>query len=137
LGGEVVQRPVKQAQDVRAIRESEVVNPSGMIAAGDAGFGIFLVDKNHSEPAGSDNLSWGITHPSAVAYPDNPWSLKRHSRRWNILSVDGHAATLRIRSLFGFRSDDVRRLWNKDDEPHREFPPVILPMTAASDPNNL
>lgn len=60
----------------------------------------------------------------------------RTGGRWNVLYCDGHVVTLRIRNLFGFRLDEVRRQWNKDDEPHREFAPQIGPMTSATDAHN-
>jgi prepilin-type N-terminal cleavage/methylation domain-containing protein/prepilin-type processing-associated H-X9-DG protein len=135
LGGEVLQRPVKQPADIRAIREHEVVNPSGMIAAGDSGFGLMKVN-NKWEPWGTANLSWGITHPSAVVGPPlQQWVRKRHGGRWNVLFCDGHVETMRIRSLFGFRIDEVRRLWNKDNQPHPEFAPLLGPLTPATDPH--
>ena len=136
LGGEVMRRPIRGLQDIRAIREQEVRNPSGMIAAGDSGFGLFQVG-NKYEPSGTANLSWGIVHPSSVIGPESygRWVLKRHRGRWNVLFCDGHVATIRIRNLFGFRVDDVRRLWNKDDQPHREFVPYNVP-APANDPHN-
>jgi hypothetical protein len=56
LGGQIMRRPIRGLQDIRAIREHEVKNPSGMIAAGDSGFGMFQVG-NKYEPAGTANLS--------------------------------------------------------------------------------
>lgn len=82
---------------------------------------LHVTDKQ-MEPAGMGNLSWWISHPSAVI-PPNVWVRERHRGRWNVLSCDGHVVTMQIKGLFGFRVDEVRRLWNKDDQPHREFAP--------------
>jgi prepilin-type N-terminal cleavage/methylation domain-containing protein/prepilin-type processing-associated H-X9-DG protein len=136
LGGEVMRRPIRGLQDIRAIREHEIKNPSGMIAAGDSGFGMFQVGKRY-EPSGTPNLSRGIVNPSSAIGPESEgrWVLKRHRGRWNVLFCDGHVVTMRIRNLFGFRIDEVRRLWNKDDQPHPEFAPFNVP-PPANDPHN-
>ena len=136
LGGEVMRRPIRGLQDVRPIREHEVKNPAGMIGAGDSGFAILHID-NRLEPSGTANLSWGINNPSAVIVREyyGGWTRKRHRGRWNVLFCDGHVATMRIRNLFGFRIDEVRRLWNKDDQPHPEFAPHNVP-PPAYDPHN-
>jgi len=136
LGGEVMRRPIRGLQDIRALREHQVKNPSGLIAAGDSGFGNHLVGGRY-EPAGAINLSWGINHPSAVIGPvsSGRWALNRHRGRWNVLFCDGHVATMRIRNLFGYRIDDVRRLWNNDNQPHHEFAPYNAP-PPADDPHD-
>jgi len=131
----VVRHPVKESSDVRPISDGEVVNPAQMIAAGDSGFGVLQLDTKRWEPAGMANLSWGMTHPAAIL-SSYPWALRRHRGRWNVLFCDGHVVPLRIRNLFGFRLDEVRRLWNKDHEPHPEFAPVLDGLSRAADPHN-
>ncbi|MCC6235570.1 MAG: DUF1559 domain-containing protein [Verrucomicrobiales bacterium] len=134
LGGEVVQRPVHEPRDIRPIKEGAVRSPSEMIAVGDALIGILHVPGG-SEPYGSDNLSWGITHPGAVTPPDHPWTRRRHGGRWNVLSCDGHVVPMRTRALFGFRLDEVRARWNNDHEPHREFP-IGVGFQSGGDPHD-
>lgn len=132
----MVLRPVKATQDIRAIRDVEVANPAGMIAAGDSGFASINVTPNQVEPSGTANISWGISHPSAVIPKDIRWLTKRHKGRWNTVFCDGHVTPMRTRDLFGFRIEEVRCRWNKDGEPHFEYPPLIGSMTAATDPHN-
>lgn len=134
LGGEVLTRPVRDARDIRPIVEGEVRNPSEMIAVGDAILGYLIVG-NRVEPYGSDNLSWGITHPGAVVSPEHPWAQKRHAGRWNVLSCDGHVAAMKTRALFGYRLDEVRARWNNDHEPHREFP-IGVGFQPGGDPHD-
>ena len=125
-------RPLDDPSDLRPIRESEVLQPSRMIAMGDA---ILLNEPTPPSVAqsqtgdpkgyfGFDNLAWGIVAPG---YIQMDWiqrkQMKRHQGRWNVLFGDTHVQNMKYRELFDYKSDEVRRLWNKDHEPHREFPP--------------
>ena len=132
LGGEILERPVRPER-VRTIREHEVVRPAEMIAVGDSViWKWWMGDRN--VPFGHSDLSIGMARPAIVAGNDWPYFRRRHSGRWNVLFCDGHVRTLRPRQLFAWRTDDVRRLWNKDGEPHREFPAIQTPDPGAGSP---
>jgi prepilin-type N-terminal cleavage/methylation domain-containing protein/prepilin-type processing-associated H-X9-DG protein len=139
LGGEVMDRPVKPGA-VRAIRESEVISPAEMIAVGDAVWITVAASTNldptpRTEPHGLTDLSYGIRFPNQVTSFRRPEFKRRHGGRWDVLFSDGHVRTMRARELFGYRTDECRRLWNKDNEPHREFPPLWwYPQPGDGDP---
>ena len=117
-------RPVAGPEDIRAIRESEVVSPAEMIAVGDAILVRWAVGENKTETVGLYDLSHGLRFPDQVTPSWRPEFKKRHGGRWNVLFSDGHVRTMRTRELFGYRRDEVRQRWNNDNQPHREFPPV-------------
>lgn len=121
-----MERPVTKPGAVRAIRESEIVSPAEMIAVGDAVLSVWggSILNPQYVTFGVDDLSWGIRSPSQVTPSYRPEWRKRHAGRWNVLFCDGHVRTMRPGELFAPRFDKVRRIWNKDNQPHREFPPV-------------
>ena len=116
------------------ITEARVVNPSDMIAMGDAPLawstagtirdyyqveadkdsydGWSLLDINlrnfHERPnfRGSTNVIRAVT--------------RRHTGRYNIVFSDGHSEAIRRDVLFRETEDSLRR-WNNDNEPHAEL----------------
>jgi prepilin-type processing-associated H-X9-DG protein/prepilin-type N-terminal cleavage/methylation domain-containing protein len=121
------------------VRDSQIVNPSDMIAIGDAVLGQTL------PPDGSPGLgASGDYDLSPVAsdligtiwemlghYPYNPvfapaigWVKQRHNGRFNVLFCDGHVEGLKVRDLFDLGQDRVLKRWNRDNLPHRE---VLVP----------
>ncbi len=85
------------------IGESEVINPSDMMAIGD-GFG-----------------------DSAFRRLPDLWRLEtlgfassRHQNRANVLFCDGHVESLAFKFLFQVNSDAALVRWNRDHLPHRE-----------------
>jgi len=112
------------------IRESQVVNPSEMIALGDA---VLVTD---SIGGGGPIRGWlGLTGyfgdltPTIVGsiipgLPANDSAVRgmkqRHAGRWNMGFCDGHIESLRPSSLFNTNNLDQRRRWNNDHQPHAE-----------------
>ncbi len=45
--------------------------------------------------------------------------LQRHGGRWNEVFCDGHVENRTLNDLFDFRKDDVSKLWNRDNQVHR------------------
>ena len=45
---------------------------------------------------------------------------KRHEGALNILFADGHVNSVTLKRLFEDRSDAALRMWNRDNQPHRE-----------------
>jgi|SRR5439155_14963375 len=46
---------------------------------------------------------------------------RRHFGKWNIVYCDGHVQTHTTREIFNYNDDEVLKLRNKDNLPHREF----------------
>lgn len=128
LTGETGFPPAGQVPE-RQIREQDVVNPSRMIALGDA----VLTDSRNVKhidrqtPAGEFDLSFGIQVDFLVRMREpqfQRWHPRRHRGLWNILFCDGHVETLKTHQAFDPYNLEVRRLWNNDNLPHREFRPA-------------
>jgi len=128
--------------DGRPIRESMVASPSAMISTGDAP--IIPVGAGPNSPAmpavGIADVSyfWGFVtldashwSPTSTYHPvfgsNLPWMKKRHKDRWNVAYCDGHVETWQTKKLFDSRNDEVMRLWNRDNKPHREWLSGELP----------
>lgn len=118
-----------------ATLENQVLQPSAMIAIADAPLwpamdgGIVGVDDFSGETGFVDydvesgqmasGVSRGLGPARAAALAS---ALKtRHRDRWNTLFCDGHVKAYRIRELFDWRDDEVLRLRNNDNQPHREL----------------
>jgi prepilin-type processing-associated H-X9-DG protein/prepilin-type N-terminal cleavage/methylation domain-containing protein len=85
------------------IAESEVVNPSDMIAIGD-GFTAGVVLARYSL---NDLIRCGNT-------------LSRHQGHANVVFCDGHVESPTLQFLFADTSDAALVRWNRDHLPHRE-----------------
>lgn len=104
-------------------RESEVKNPSQMIAAGDALFGTLIayVVPTFQYLARVDNpMIAGLFNPEQdLLSKVHKKSEKMHDRRGNVLSCDGHIESLSLKTLFQDVDDTALKRWNRDNEPHR------------------
>lgn len=143
LGGEIlVKGGVKKAEDIRPIGESDVRQPSDMIALGDSPLGQRNDLPNLTvRVGGTDELSYGLRSPyvwwgflpslkviRGFTYPPEgeltlairAWE-KRHNGASIAAFCDGHAETRKIKALFDLTNDDVRKSWNIDNQPHREL----------------
>ena len=112
IGGHIWWR--KSKPTVPPVPESEVVNPSDMMALGD-GF------------MGHDNLLLGGMSRIERIY-DLPLSLKpgsvdtrRHQGRDNVVFCDGHGESPSLPAMFADTSDAALSRWNRDHQPHREL----------------
>lgn len=105
-----------------ATRESDVKVPSEMIAMGDAFIGT------------PDNRTLVEGHPlisrTDFAIPglfgsgdDTPLARARHRGTLNVVFCDARVERVKLNFLFFDESDDARRRWNRDHEPHRELSP--------------
>jgi prepilin-type N-terminal cleavage/methylation domain-containing protein/prepilin-type processing-associated H-X9-DG protein len=84
------------------VAESRVLAPSSMIAFADFDFG-------HLDPR---DLLWRPAAPSFIF----------HRTGYQVAFCDGHVEFRKPDQLYS-RSDDVRRLWNNDHEPHPDYLP--------------
>jgi prepilin-type N-terminal cleavage/methylation domain-containing protein/prepilin-type processing-associated H-X9-DG protein len=126
LGGVRLYMPMPISYDtVRPINESEVLKPAQMIALGDAFVGNGQAATNWV--LGIDDLSLGIVSSSQlVGYAgEAELTRRRHGSRFNVLLCDGHVATFDRSRLFNNLDPGIRSLWNNDNQPHLEFPPVL------------
>ncbi|MBX3731491.1 MAG: prepilin-type N-terminal cleavage/methylation domain-containing protein [Verrucomicrobiae bacterium] len=124
-------------EDVRPVRDSEVVSPSDMIAVADTPLERIPVRSASGDLAGNTDLSEGFIHPAVSVVLGRPTPFvnherwretgasmnRRHGGRWNVGFVDGHVEHHRLRSLFQL-TDFARRRWNNDNHPHRDLWPT-------------
>ncbi|MGH7951805.1 MAG: prepilin-type N-terminal cleavage/methylation domain-containing protein [Limisphaerales bacterium] len=88
------------------VTESEVVDPSDMMAIGDTFSGILTFDH-------WDNF--------ATKNQEHQWHAEsRHQGRLNVVFCDGHVESPTLPFLFEDTSDKALSRWNRDHLPHRE-----------------
>jgi prepilin-type processing-associated H-X9-DG protein len=46
--------------------------------------------------------------------------IQRHGGRWNQVFCDGHVENGGLDTFFNYQKDEVLKLWNRDNLPHRE-----------------
>src|SRR5262249_28420882 len=107
-------------------REARVRAPHDMIALGDAAMRV----SGKGNPTQREYLTvdWGQAGLIFLSYPDlpgNPESHEaiirtRHAGRLNVSLCDGHVESANYRRLYLNSSDQARRRWNIDNEPHNE-----------------
>jgi prepilin-type processing-associated H-X9-DG protein/prepilin-type N-terminal cleavage/methylation domain-containing protein len=103
-------------------RESDIKVPSRMIAIGDAFTGSipilppgpYGVWESHGEFAREG-------YEVRIVNQNPPTGPRRHQGRLNVLFCDGHVEGIRIQTLFFSRNQDDMRIWNRDNEPHRDL----------------
>jgi len=87
---------------VSPISESQIANPSEMMAMGDGDGSNFFMRGNLSEMETNGNI------------------LTRHQGRANVVFCDGHVESPTLQFLFADTSDAALVRWNRDHLPHRE-----------------
>jgi prepilin-type N-terminal cleavage/methylation domain-containing protein/prepilin-type processing-associated H-X9-DG protein len=109
----------------RPNRESEVVQPSDMMAIADGLLSrqrqnsrLFLDTVLDDELAGDQmNESWN----DSWLIPFRPNDV-RHSGRFNVAFLDGHIEYTRYQLMWSYGADRLAK-WNNDHQPHRELLP--------------
>src|SRR6266536_2757402 len=105
------------------VRESAVSRPVEMLAIGDGYMGA-AGPPNKPGFAVWDSPGFlareGNRHGGDFLTTKLPTGAKRHQGVLNMLFCDGHIDGMRIQRLFYSRSDEDMRLWNNDNQPHRE-----------------
>jgi prepilin-type processing-associated H-X9-DG protein len=124
LRGEVLSSSLQVPKQVRAIRESQVLNPAGMISFGDALTVTLETDKGAvAQTSAIADLSQIIRRRDFLV-PNNlffRYWRKRHDDRSNISFSDGHLETLEHARFINSKTPECRQLWNNDSQPHPEF----------------
>jgi prepilin-type processing-associated H-X9-DG protein len=106
------------------VRESEVVNPSGMMAIGDSFYGDngdvnIIEDGGHA--IGRMSGMGGILNASMInEIQYHLGGTKRHQGKANVVFCDGHVESPTLQFLFEDTSDAALVRWNRDHLPHRE-----------------
>ncbi|HVU28164.1 MAG TPA: H-X9-DG-CTERM domain-containing protein [Verrucomicrobiae bacterium] len=95
------------------VNESQVVNPSEMMAIGDGFYGGYGVIGDGSQWFGR---AYGITYlPGSTQR-----AYARHQGKANVVFCDGHVESPTLQFLFEDTSDEALSRWNRDHLPHRE-----------------
>lgn len=110
-----------------SVRPAQVINPSGMIALGDAPLGVdasggaYPTIGNPSLAEGLDSVPILLEAGSAApdlfptqTAPSRAAMSKRHRGWWNIAFCDGHVEPLRARQFFRREDPQQNVLWNYD-----------------------
>ena len=93
---------VQSSDTYSPIGESEVANPSDMMAMGDSFGGGIVFKRNEYEI---------VTHANEMT---------RHQGKANVVFCDGHVESPTLQYLFADTSDEALSRWNRDHLPHRE-----------------
>jgi prepilin-type processing-associated H-X9-DG protein len=122
-------------QDVRLIRESDVVCPSDMAAIGDSTLllgdtsgefkfaGTGSIDPGgyrHLDPAISIELGIQANPAFPLSVFTAGWIHKRHGGHWNVVFCDNHVESPTTKGLYDYHSDAVLKRFNRDHLPHRD-----------------
>ena len=117
LGGHNVWDPPRNPASTNLpsppVKESEVANPSEMMAIGDDFYGGNEVIKD-------GGLVIGRTSGLQDYYDSTKRSYARHQGKANVVFCDGHVESPTLKFLFEDTSDDALCRWNRDHLPHRE-----------------
>jgi len=126
FGGMPLDQPFTSLNQLRPIKETQVLNPSGMIAIGDStieppepdgpyqmGLPIAPWFWHLANATFSTNVDPGLTAQDKAMQ-------QRQGGRWNQVFCDGHVENGSLAKFFDYRKDQVLTLWNRDNQPHRE-----------------
>lgn len=95
------------------VTESEIANPSEMMAIGDGFKG------DHKIIVDGVFILWRI-YGLKDEFGSTKRSYSRHQGKANVVFCDGHVESPTLKFLFENTSDDALRRWNRDHLPHRE-----------------
>ena len=93
------------------VNESEIVNPSEMMAVGDGFSG------HDSKIFSGQGFLW---RNDAVTGFLDATANARHQGKANVVFCDGHVESPTLQFLFADNSDAALSHWNRDHQPHRE-----------------
>jgi prepilin-type N-terminal cleavage/methylation domain-containing protein/prepilin-type processing-associated H-X9-DG protein len=95
------------------VNESEVINPSEMMAISDGFHG------NGTDLFSGQDLFW--RHDSYTGFTDATPAKSRHLAKANVVFCDGHVESPTLKSLFEDMTDPGLFRWNRDHQAHREL----------------
>ena len=118
LGGHFVVGQGANHSTAPPVNQSDVANPSEMLAIGDSFSGSKGIILDASAVI-SRNKAWA-DQPYLNYQQITRLVYARHRSRANMVFCDGHVNTLTFKSLFDDTNDDALAQWNRDHRPHRE-----------------
>lgn len=86
------------------VRDSEVLNPSDMMAIGDSFTGGVCFSRG----------MWG------EAVEQYGFASSRHQGKANVAFCDGHVESPKLKFVFEDTNDEALVRWNRDHQPHRD-----------------
>lgn len=110
--------PRQASSTFTPVPESEIVNPSEMMALGDG-----FVGQGNMILGGESRLWRTYDLPSSLKA--DAADVSRHYGKANVLFCDGHVESPKLQFLFSNTSDVALARWNRDHQPHRE---LLLPL---------
>lgn len=123
LGGHGPFRWDQEKRYAPPVKGSEVKSPSAMIAIGDG----FVGWKGQILQDGRDVIGRSSSgkdvpeHVEKTRIGATERAKRRHGGRVNILFCDGHVEAVSLDRLFSDKSASALKMWNRDDQPHREM----------------
>ena len=113
-GNFVTNAGVERVIDTPALKESEIVSPSEMMAIGDGlkGGNGFIHD--------GTLFLWRIYDTADYSGGSTQRSYARHQGHANVVFCDGHVESPTLKFLFQDTSDGALVRWNRDHLPHRD-----------------
>jgi prepilin-type N-terminal cleavage/methylation domain-containing protein/prepilin-type processing-associated H-X9-DG protein len=105
----------------RATRETDVAVAADMIEFADSFLRTSMIRKELD--AGGNLGSFGNGEGGYTMHGNDGTQLarQRHSGRLNVVFCDGHVEGIKVDTLFFDNSDQARRRWFRDNQPHREL----------------
>jgi len=117
LGGHNIWDPPRNPADTNLpappVNESEVANPSEMMAMGDDFYGGNGIIQD-------GGFAFGRTSGLQDHLGSTKRSYARHQGKANVVFCDGHVESPTLQFLFSDTSDAALCRWNRDHQPHRE-----------------
>jgi len=114
-----------------AAREGEISSPSRLIASGDAQMWRILAGNNTSEEeiVGGFSSAPHFLQMTGLVERDRGFKLsllsnekamlQRHSGKWQMGFCDGHVESGKVLAFFNYHSDEVIKLWRRDNQVRR------------------
>jgi prepilin-type N-terminal cleavage/methylation domain-containing protein/prepilin-type processing-associated H-X9-DG protein len=118
FGGVPLDVPFNNLNQLRPVKDTEVAVPSRMIAIGDSS--IVQPEPDGPYPMGlpvAPSIPFLVWDPTPTL--QDRAMLQRHGGRWQQVFCDGHVENGALKVFFDFNNDEVLKLWNRDNQPHR------------------
>jgi len=106
---------------LRATRENQVVAPADMIAFADTFLRTSLVRQELDAGAYLGSFANGFSGYTMHGTNGTELARQRHRGRLNIVFCDDHVEPIKVDPLFFDNTDQARRRWFRDHQPHREL----------------
>src|SRR5262245_28887429 len=106
---------------VRATRDLDVTVPSDMIQFADSFLRTSMIRKELDAGGSLGSFENGEGGYTMHGNDGTQLARQRHTGRLNVVFCDGHVEGIKVDALFFDNSDEARRRWFRDNQPHREL----------------